>query len=63
LDQKDNLAGVLLNDPSSAASFKAILKNLEAGSHKLDQDLEALQHNFLLKGFFKKKEKETPAQQ
>jgi phospholipid/cholesterol/gamma-HCH transport system substrate-binding protein len=57
LNQKDNMAGVLLNDPAAASSVKITLQNLEAASHKLDEDLEALQHNFLLKGFFRKKEK------
>ncbi len=57
LNQKDNAVGVLLNDSETAASMKITLKNLESGSKKLDEDLEALQHNFLLRRFFKKKEK------
>ncbi len=59
LNQKDNIAGVLLNDSTAASSIKITLKNLETSSQKLDADLEAVQHNFLLKGFFKKKEKEN----
>ena len=55
LNQKDNAVGVLLNDSSTALSVKNTIKNLELGSHKLDQDLEAVQHNFLLRGFFKNK--------
>ncbi|MCP9746817.1 MlaD family protein [Lacihabitans sp. CS3-21] len=55
--QKDNAVGVLLNDSETAAAMKTTLKNLEAGSKKLDEDLEALQHNFLLRRFFKKKAK------
>lgn len=62
LNQKDNMAGVLLNDPAAAASVKITFKNLESASHKLDEDLEALQHNFLLRGYFKKKDKEKPAE-
>lgn len=57
LNQKDNAFGILLNDPASASSIQATLKNLETSSQKLDEDLEALQHNFLLRRYFKKKEK------
>ncbi|MBC7720869.1 MAG: MCE family protein [Pedobacter sp.] len=58
LNEKDNPVGVLLNDSIAASSIKMTLKNLETSSHKLDEDLEALQHNFLLRGFFRKKEKQ-----
>jgi len=57
LNDKDNAVGLLLNDPASAASMKNTLKNLEYSSAKLDENLEALQHNFLLRRYFKKKEK------
>ncbi|MES1216993.1 MAG: MlaD family protein [Bacteroidota bacterium] len=57
LNQNNNIAGTLLNDSVSASSIKTTLKNLETGSQKLDADLEALQHNFLLRGFFRKQEK------
>ncbi|CAH0997963.1 hypothetical protein EMA8858_04098 [Emticicia aquatica] len=57
LNQKNNAVGVLLNDSETSESMTITLKNLESGSKKLDEDLEALQHNFLLKRFFKRKEK------
>lgn len=57
LARSDNAAGVLLNDPATASSIKETFQNLEASSKKLDENLEALQHNFLLRGFFRKKEK------
>lgn len=46
--------GVLLHDPAAAADLKATLRNLNAGSRKLDQNMEALQHNFLLRRYFRK---------
>ena len=58
LKTTDNAAGLLLNDPKTAGQIKAIITNLEAGSKKLDEDLEALQSNFLFRGFFKKRAKE-----
>ncbi len=59
LNDKDNVAGVMLNDPAAAEQIRSTIKNLQTSSKKLDQDLEALQHNFLLRGFFKNKAKEA----
>jgi phospholipid/cholesterol/gamma-HCH transport system substrate-binding protein len=59
LNNDDNAIGVLLNDKAAAEQVKTTIKNLETSSKKLDENLEALQHNFLLRGFFKKKEKEN----
>ncbi|MBS1736157.1 MAG: MCE family protein [Bacteroidetes bacterium] len=50
--------GMLLKDEKSASNLKVTLQNLQSASKKLDEDLEAVQHNFLLRGFFKKKAKE-----
>lgn len=58
LHSNDNPAGVILNDKQAAENLKAAVKNLNAASKKLDEDLEAVQHNFLLRGYFKDKEKE-----
>jgi phospholipid/cholesterol/gamma-HCH transport system substrate-binding protein len=58
LNQKDNAVGLLLNDPATAGQVKSIMSNLETSSTKLDENLEALQSNFLLRGFFKKRAKE-----
>jgi phospholipid/cholesterol/gamma-HCH transport system substrate-binding protein len=39
------------------------MRNLNSSTHKLDENMEAAQHNFLLRGFFKKKEKEKKKQE
>lgn len=49
--------GLLLNDKSTATDIRATIKNLQASTQKLDENMEALQHNFLLRGFFRKKAK------
>ncbi|KAA9041834.1 MCE family protein [Ginsengibacter hankyongi] len=58
LTNKNTPAGMLLSDEQSANKIKGTLQNLQSASKKLDEDLEALQHNFLLRGFFKKKAKQ-----
>ncbi len=57
LNSKDNALGVLLNDPKSAEQIKSTISYLQQSSIKLNDDLEAAQHNFLLKGFFKDRAK------
>ena len=58
LADKNAPLGMLLSDRQSADKIKVTLDNLQSSSKKLDENLEALQHNFLLRGFFKKKAKE-----
>ena len=57
LQNKNAPAGMLLGDEKTAAGLKTTLENLQSASKKLDEDLEALQHNFLFRRFFKKKAK------
>lgn len=62
LNKKGNTVGMLLHDEETAKDLKELIKNLKSGSHKLDEDLEALQHNFLFRGFFRKKQKNNELQ-
>jgi phospholipid/cholesterol/gamma-HCH transport system substrate-binding protein len=50
-------AGMLLNDKGVALHLESTIKNLESASKKLDEDLEAVRHNFLFRGYFRKKQK------
>jgi phospholipid/cholesterol/gamma-HCH transport system substrate-binding protein len=57
LSDPSSPAGLLLNDKEAADGIRATLKNLQASTQKLDENMEALQHNFLFRGFFRKKNK------
>ncbi len=59
LNATDNAVGVLLNDPEMAESIKKTMENLEQSTEKLDQNMEALQHNFLFRGFFRKQQRQA----
>jgi phospholipid/cholesterol/gamma-HCH transport system substrate-binding protein len=49
--------GVLMSDEETANNLKETMKNLAASTEKLNVNLEAMQSNVLLKGYFKKKVK------
>jgi len=58
IDLDKGIVGTLLKDSLAAEQLKSTLLNLNEGSKLLNEDLEALQHNFLFKKYFKKKAKE-----
>ncbi len=57
LNDTSAAVGNLLHSKETNEDVKQTLKSLKAASEKLDKDLEALQHNFLLRGFFRKNKK------
>jgi phospholipid/cholesterol/gamma-HCH transport system substrate-binding protein len=48
IDQGKGTVGALIND-------KTVYQKADAGATAFDEDMEALKHNFLLRGFFKKR--------
>ncbi|WP_018478287.1 MlaD family protein [Pontibacter roseus] len=58
LNNNNNAVGVLLNDQEFAKQLQSTMQNLETSTQKFDQNMQALQNNFLLRGFFRKQAKE-----
>lgn len=48
----------ILKDTSLVNSLKSTLKNINEGTDKFNQNMEALKHNFLTRGYFRKLERE-----
>lgn len=49
--------GRLIQDSTIAENINETIENLKKSSKGLDENMEAAKHNFLLKGYFNKKEK------
>ncbi len=48
----------LANDPNLVNDLNTTMKNIKEGTDRFNQNMEALKHNFLFRGYFKKLEKE-----
>lgn len=57
LNEENSAAHVLLHDEKSGEDLKKSLENLRTSSEKLDENLKALQSNFLFRRYFKEKSK------
>ncbi|MFV5697958.1 MlaD family protein [Flavobacterium sp. ZT3R17] len=47
----------LSNDPNLVRKIDSTMKNINEASFRLNENMEALKHNFLFRGYFKKQEK------
>ncbi|HXD78561.1 MAG TPA: MlaD family protein [Puia sp.] len=51
------VAHSLLQDPALAEKLNASMENIRQGTAAFNQDMQALQHNFLFRGYFRRLEK------
>jgi phospholipid/cholesterol/gamma-HCH transport system substrate-binding protein len=59
INSGDGTLGKLINDTTIIQNLEQIMVNLKKGSESLDEDLTAAQENFLLREYFKRKEREN----
>ena len=57
IESGDGLAATILNDTAAANNLREILANLDEGTARFNENMEAMKHNFLFRRYFKKLEK------
>ena len=57
INSGEGTLGRLIRDKEMAQNIDQTIANMKTSSKKLDENMEAAKHNFLLRGYFKKKEK------
>lgn len=58
LNRGKGTAALLLNDTLTAKNLAETIENVKKGTSAFNEDMEALKHSFLLRGYFKKLEKQ-----
>jgi phospholipid/cholesterol/gamma-HCH transport system substrate-binding protein len=58
IQKGEGALGKVVSDSTLAANLQQTIKNIEEGSAGFKDNMEALKHNFLLRGYFKKKARE-----
>lgn len=61
--QSDGLLNYAIYDTTVVRSLDATLKNVEEASDRLNVNMEAMRHNFLLRGYFRKLERQEAREQ
>lgn len=59
IEEGKGTVGVLLSDTAWAAKLRNSLGNIEQGTARFNENMEALKHNWLFRGYFKKQEKKA----
>jgi phospholipid/cholesterol/gamma-HCH transport system substrate-binding protein len=58
INSGDGIVGRLIQDTTMAGNISSTIENLESSSAGLDENMKAVKANFLLRGYFRRKEKE-----
>ena len=58
LKNGDGVLNYMVNDTILVNNIDETMENIKEGSVRLNENLEALKHNFFFRGYFKKLEKE-----
>lgn len=58
LNEHKGTVNYLVQDTALVKQLENIVKNVDEGTGRFNENMEALKHNFLFRGYFKKKEKE-----
>jgi phospholipid/cholesterol/gamma-HCH transport system substrate-binding protein len=59
INSSDGAYNYILNDTTLVNNLKTTIKNINEGTDKFNQNMEALKHNFLIRGYFKKLERQA----
>lgn len=58
INKGEGTLGMLIKDTTTAINLSETMFHLNKSSQSLDENMEALKHNFLFRGYFKRKAKE-----
>lgn len=59
IEKSNGTFNYVVNDTLLPKEIEATVKEIKESSQKLNENMEALKHNFLLRGYFKKQEREA----
>ncbi|WP_439152281.1 MlaD family protein [Winogradskyella sp.] len=59
INSSDGAYNYILNDTTLVNNLKSTIKNINEGTDKFNQNMEALKHNFLTRGYFRKLERQA----